>query len=92
MKPKGLLLRPTSTEDAEFIFELLNSPKWLQFIGDRKVKNIKDAKNYIRRGCCLNYSEWDSPIIRSLGNLIIQKIGACGLYDREGVDGSRSGL
>lgn len=31
-----LLLQPTSTSDAQLIFELLNSPKWLKYIGDRK--------------------------------------------------------
>ena len=35
-----LILKPTSEEDAEFIFELLNTPKWLKYIGDRNVKSI----------------------------------------------------
>lgn len=30
-----LRLQPTSEEDAEFIFELVNTPKWIANIGDR---------------------------------------------------------
>ena len=43
-----LLLRPTAVEDAAFIFELLNTPKWFEFIGDRKVRSIEAAGEYIR--------------------------------------------
>lgn len=36
-------------DDASFIYELVNSEGWLQFIGDRNVKNITDAKDYVQR-------------------------------------------
>jgi RimJ/RimL family protein N-acetyltransferase len=36
-------------QDAEFLFRLLNSPGWLQFIGDRKVYTMEAAKQYIQR-------------------------------------------
>ena len=42
-----LVLREFTTDDAEFILELLNSPGWLQFIGDRGVRTTDDARNYI---------------------------------------------
>lgn len=40
-------LRPLSKDDTAFIFELLNSPGWIQFIGDRKVHTLSDAENYL---------------------------------------------
>ena len=43
-----LFIRPTTEEDAAFLLELMNSPKWLKFIGDRKVHSIRDALQYIR--------------------------------------------
>lgn len=43
-----LVLKPTTVEDAAFILELLNSPKWLKFIGDRNVKSIAEAEAYIK--------------------------------------------
>lgn len=44
---KRLILRPLNLNDANFIFELVNSDGWLRFIGDRNVKSQKDAENYI---------------------------------------------
>ena len=82
-----LILIPTSEGDAEFILELLNTPKWLNFIGDRNVKSIDDAKEYIKTKMLpqlkrLGYSNY--TVIRKFDNL---KIGICGLYDREGLEG-----
>lgn len=44
-----LQLVPLAVEDAPFALELLNSPGWLQFIGDRNVHTLSDAQAYIRR-------------------------------------------
>jgi RimJ/RimL family protein N-acetyltransferase len=44
-----LILRPINLKDADFIFDLVNSKGWLEFIGDRNVSDKKDAENYIRR-------------------------------------------
>ncbi len=41
-----LLIKPTSEKDTEFIFELLNTPKWIENIGDRSIKSVKNAKDY----------------------------------------------
>jgi len=45
-----LILRWMSTEDAEFIRGLLNEPSWLRFIGDRGVRTLQDARDYILTG------------------------------------------
>jgi len=82
-----LYLTPTTTVDAELILELFNTPKWIEFIGDRKLKNTQDAKEYI--------SNHMTPQLERLGfgNYTVRrkfdgaKIGCCGLYDREGVEG-----
>ena len=82
-----LLLRPTAGEDAAFIFELLNTPKWFQFIGDRKVGSIEAAGKYIREKMLpqlerLGFSNY--TVIRKEDGV---KVGTCGLYDRTGVEG-----
>lgn len=82
-----LIIRPTNIDDAEFIFDLLNSPKWIQNIGDRNIKSIKDAANYIATKMRpqlekLGYSN-NTVILKSTNT----KIGTCGLYDREGLEG-----
>lgn len=82
-----LSIRPTTEEDAELLFQLLNTPKWLQYIGDRNVKSIASAKTYIKTRIYpqferLGYSNY--TLIHKKDN---QKIGSCGLYDREGLEG-----
>ena len=82
-----LILKPTSEADAEFILELMNSPKWIEYIGDRNVKTIVGAKTYIANKMIpqllrLGYSNY--TIVRKSDNV---KIGTCGLYDREGLEG-----
>ena len=42
-----LLLRRLSIEDAGFILGLLNEPSYMLFIGDKGVRTINDARNYI---------------------------------------------
>jgi ribosomal-protein-alanine N-acetyltransferase len=82
-----LILKPTQVEDGAFILELLNTPKWIQFIGDRKVRTLEDAENYIKNRMLpqlerLGYGNF--TVINKEDNT---KMGCCGLYDREGVDG-----
>ena len=47
IETERLSLREFTADDAAFILELLNSPGWLQFIGDRNIKNLTDAERYI---------------------------------------------
>jgi len=82
-----LLLKPTTVDDAAFILELLNSPKWIKFIGDRNVTTPEEAKAYIENRMMpqlhrLGYGNY--TIIRKQDGT---KIGTCGLYDREGLEG-----
>ncbi|MCM4153936.1 N-acetyltransferase [Arenibacter sp. N53] len=82
-----LVLKPTTEEDAKFVFELFNTPKWIQNIGDRNIGSVEMAKEYILNKMQpqlkrLGYSNY--TIIRKIDQV---KIGACGLYDREGLDG-----
>jgi [ribosomal protein S5]-alanine N-acetyltransferase len=44
-----LQIGPLTNKNAEFILELVNTPGWLKFIGDRNVKNVTDAKAYIKK-------------------------------------------
>lgn len=86
-KTERLLIRPTFIEDYEFIYKLMNSHKWLQFIGDRNINTLDDAKNYIKENNLtqlekLGYSNY--TLIKRSDH---KKIGVCGLYDRKGLDG-----
>jgi len=82
-----LLFRPTGLEDAELVLELLNMPKWLKFIGDRNVKTLEEAREYIKNRMLtqlerLGYSNY--TLVKKSDGILI---GTCGLYDREGLEG-----
>jgi len=82
-----LLIKPTSVKDAQLIYEILNSPKWIENVGDRNIKSVENAKDYILTKMQpqlerLGYSNY--TIVHKNNNV---KIGICGLYDREGLEG-----
>ena len=45
-----LTISPLQLEDAAFVLELVNSPGWLKYIGDRNIHTIEAAEEYIRTG------------------------------------------
>jgi RimJ/RimL family protein N-acetyltransferase len=49
LETNRLVLDPLTPEEAPFILELVNTPEWIQFIGDRNVNNIEEAQNYIQK-------------------------------------------
>ena len=82
-----LYLRPVAFEDDAFIFEVLNTPKFKKFVGDRQLRTVADARNYIKTKMHpqlerLGYSSY--TVIRKEDGV---KLGICGLYDREGLEG-----
>ena len=82
-----LIVRPVTLEDASFILELFNSPKWLKYIGDRNVKNISQSTEYIQTRMISQYEKLGYSTFTVIRKTDLAKIGTCGLYDREGMDG-----
>lgn len=44
-----LLLNELTIHDAEFILELVNTPEWIKYIGNRNIKNKEEATAYIQK-------------------------------------------
>jgi len=78
-----LILRRLTLDDAEFILGLLNEPSFLQYIGDKGVRNLDDARNYLLSGPIASYEKF------GFGLYLVQlkdgqvPIGMCGLLKRE---------
>ncbi|MBN8824962.1 MULTISPECIES: GNAT family N-acetyltransferase [unclassified Spirosoma] len=78
-----LLLQEFTFEDAPFILELLNTPAWLRFIGDRGVRTLDDARQYILNGPLHSYEQ------HGFGPYLVRlkedglPIGMCGLFKRD---------
>ncbi len=48
-KTKRLTLNRLILQDAHFIFDLVNTPGWIKYIGDRDIHSIDDAATYIEK-------------------------------------------
>jgi len=69
--------------DAPFILKLLNEPSFLRFIGDKKVRTVQDAEQYILNGPVASYNR------NGFGLCLVElkethtPIGMCGLLKRD---------
>jgi len=83
LETERLLLRPITTDDAPFVLTLLNEPSFLRFIGDKKVRNLEDARQYLLNGPIASYER------HGFGLLLVSlkdsntPAGMCGLLKRE---------
>lgn len=78
-----MLIQEARPEDFPFILELLNSPTWLEFIGDRGVKTEKQAKKYIETSLIQSYKKHGFGLFKvSLKESLIP-IGLCGFIQRD---------
>jgi RimJ/RimL family protein N-acetyltransferase len=78
-----LCLRQFSLEDAEFMFRLLNEPSFLQYIGDKGVRSLEDARSYILDGPLASYEKLGFGLWRVENRASGVSMGMCGLLKRE---------
>jgi RimJ/RimL family protein N-acetyltransferase len=78
-----LLLRQFSAEDAEFIFEQVNEPSFIQNIGDRGVRTLDDARAYISNGPVASYAKNGFGLFLVALKETGESIGMCGLIKRD---------
>lgn len=72
-----------TVDDAAFMLELLNTPSWIQYIGNRNVRTIQEAEQYIINGALKSYSQHGfGPYVIKL-NTNGLSIGLCGLFKRD---------
>jgi len=81
-----LILRWLSTDDAEFILELLNEPSFLRFIGDKGVRTLDDARNYILNGPVDMYNRLGFGLYLTVLKEGGVPIGICGLIKRDALE------
>ena len=78
-----LTFRQLTLADAPFIVELVNTPGWLRFIGERNIKTSEQAENYLENGPIASYAQNGFGLygveLKSEKTLI----GMCGLIKRE---------
>lgn len=78
-------LHKFTPDHAAFVLQLLNSPDYLKYIGDKGVRTEADARKYIMGGPMLAMEQYGYGF--SVVYLKEQQlaIGGCGLINREGL-------
>ena len=83
LETERLILRRLGDEDAPFILELVNDADWLRYIGDKGVRNLDDARAYIRNGPVNMYARFGFGLWRVELKSDSTPIGLCGLIRRD---------
>jgi len=81
-----LNLRWLSIDDAEFILDLLNEPSFLRFIGDKGVRTLDDARDYILNGPVDMYNRFGFGLYLTELKDGGVPIGICGLIKRDDLE------
>jgi [ribosomal protein S5]-alanine N-acetyltransferase len=86
VETERLVIRRLSPDDAAFILELLNDPSFVRNIGDRGVRDLAGARQYVLDGAVASHEKHgyglDLVTLKSDG----EPVGICGLVRRDYLD------
>ena len=86
VETQRLILREITIEDAKFLLRLANEPSFVSNIGDKGLRNLKDAERFILDGY------WTNQELPGYGMFLVElkaggiPIGGCGLLYRKALD------
>jgi RimJ/RimL family protein N-acetyltransferase len=78
-----VLRRISEAEDAEFILDLLNQPSFVKYIGDRNVRTVEEARQYILTRFVASYERYGYGFYLVEVKENIAPAGICGLIKRD---------
>ena len=78
-----LNIRELTTDDALFILRLLNEPSFIHFIGDKGVRDIEGARQYILNGPIASYQQHGFGLYLVTRKTDDLSLGICGLLKRD---------
>ena len=82
----NLSISHLTLEDATFICELLNQSSFIEYIGDRQVRSIEDARRYLTMGPLASYEQFGFGLFRVALSKNDEPIGICGILKRDYLD------
>lgn len=86
LKTERLSIEEIELADAPFFLELLNSPGWIENIGDRGVRTIEDAEAYISQKIRPAYKEFGFGFYKMVLIDRAIPIGTVGIIKRPTLD------
>jgi len=86
LQTERLVVREFTLDDAMFILELLNEPPFRLYIGDKGVRDLTGAENYLRTGPMASYARHGFGLwlvsLKENG----EPVGMCGPLKRDSLD------
>lgn len=86
LETERLVLRRLTAEDAAFILELVNDPDWIRFIGDRGVRTLEAARDYISNNLLAMYERHGFGLYLTELKGEGVPVGICGLIKRDSLE------
>jgi RimJ/RimL family protein N-acetyltransferase len=82
LQTERLQLRLLTEADADFMYALMNTDGWKQFIGDRGIRNAEDALHYMQKIYLPSYTTHGFGFYAVEVSGVNAPIGLCGLIKR----------
>jgi len=86
LQTKRLTLSRLTYDDTDFIFELVNEPTFKRYIGDKGVRTLDDAREYLREGPIGSYARHGFGLFLVRRTDSGENTGICGLVKRAEFD------
>lgn len=83
LETERAILREVTIDDAEFIIDLLNQPSFIKYIGDRNVRTIDEARDYIESRFTESYKKFGFGMWAVELKNTQAPIGICGFVKRD---------
>src|SRR5665213_3340069 len=82
LETNRLILRLLNTDDAEFVLRIVNEPSFVENIGDRGIRSLEQATNYLLDGPISSYRNHGHGPYMVVLKTVQAPIGLCGLLKR----------
>ena len=82
IKTDRLIIQEATLAYDQFFVKLMNSPGWLQYIGDRGIRHQYDAQKYIKHSLHSSYQKNKYGLYLVIEQVSNTPIGICGLLQR----------
>ncbi len=83
LETERTILREVTAVDAEFVLDLLNQPSFIRYIGDRNVRTIAEARDYIESRFTKSYQQFGFGMWAVELKETETLIGICGFVKRD---------
>ena len=92
LETNRLILREVTLDDGQFIFDLLNTPKFKKYIGDRGVNSLKESREFIDTKYRQSYIDHGYGLYAIETKDDGKSVGVCGFVRRDTLPGPDIGF